>query len=142
MGFIIRASGSLGNPADLGKKAYLLRSRFRVGALPRPRILEKAKYAAAEQFVRAMHTQGWEYVDRFGFAMTGPYPAVDAITVHRVRQPSSRQMLEGGLTQGNRFRSQGGTIAPNVLPLAENEKWEYELVGVFVHNVIVAEIPD
>lgn len=142
MNFRIRAAGSLGNPADLGKKAYRLRCRFRVGALPGPRILEKAKYAAAERFVHDMHTQGWEYVDRFGFRMAGPYPAVDAITVHQVRQPTTRQMLAGGLMQGNRFRPNGGTVAPTVLPLAENEKWEYELAGVFVHNAIVAEVPD
>ena len=142
MDFSIRAAGSLRNPADLGKKAYRLRCRFRVGAFPGPRILEKAKYIAAEQFVHDMHTQGWEYVDRFGFAMTGPYPAVDAITVHQVRQPSAREMLAGGAAQGNRFRKQGGTVAQNVLPLAENENWEYELAGVFVHNVIVAEVPD
>lgn len=127
---------------DLGKKAYRLRCRFRVGAYPGARFLEKAKYAAGEQFIRDMQVRGWEYVDRYGFRMTGPYAPVEPTTIHVIRPPSSRNMLTA-VAQGARFLpTDQGSQAQAMPVLHESENWEFELAGVFVHKTILTERPD
>mgnify|MGYP001608998517 FL=1 len=147
--FTIRAAGSLGNMPDPGKKAYRLRCRFRVGAYPSQRELYSGKIEAAEQFVRDMRKQGWEYVggssrmppQAQGFRMTGPYPVIEPVTIHVAKElPAAEQFA--GMLRGNRYRDGGGTIASTVLPLEENERWEYELAAVFVHETILTEVPD
>lgn len=127
---------------DLGKRAYRLRCRFRIGAKPRKDFLNKAKVKAAEKFVEDMRHQGWEYVDRFGFRMTGPFPAMDAIAIpRRVRVPSAREM-EAGVRQGNPYRAPAFYGVQSVPDINASDNWDYELAAVFVHKTILMEYPD
>src|SRR3972149_2404234 len=127
---------------DLGKRAYRLRCRFRIGQKPRRDFLEKAKYAAAEKFVADMRRQGWEYVERYGFSMTGPFPSLDPIAIpKRVRVPSAHEML-AGVRQGNPYRAEPVYGVQSVPLLSESDDWQYELAGVFVHKTILTEYTD
>ena len=131
---------------DLGKKAYRLRCRFTVPAFPRKDWLDKAKVTAAEAFVRDMAKQGFEYVDKYGFEMTGPFaPLVRGSLPKRHEQErwhqSSREMLPG-LMRGVAPRASGGGYVSVVPSLNETEQWDYELKGVFVHKTILVEQPD
>ena len=127
---------------DLGKRAYRLRCQFHIGQRPRRDFLERAKYAAAEKFIADMHRQGWEYVERYGFRMIGPFPTLRPIAIpKRVRVPSAREMLEG-VKQGNPYRAAPSYGVQNVPLVAESEEWTYELAGVFVHKTILMDYPD
>lgn len=126
---------------DLGKKAYRLKCRFRIGALPRRDLLDKAKVQAAEWFVVDMRKQGFEYIDRFAVTMRGPFPCVDPMPLQKPKRLTARQML-AGILQGNKYRAANETLAQNVLPLGESEHWEYELSMVFAHKTMLAERPD
>lgn len=133
---------------DLGKKAYRLRCRFSVGAFPSERSLEKAKYAAAEMFVTDMAKQGWHYLDRHGFKMTGPYPAVEVVQLPKRSQqerwhvPSADIMSAVATgTRIGRIAQDGGYAKPVPL-LAESDRWEFELAAVFTHKTILTEYPD
>lgn len=142
MDFIIHAAGSLRNRPDLGKKAYRLHCKFSIGNHPRPEFLKKATYAAADRFVVDMHKQGWEYVEKFGWDRTGPFPAMRAVALpKRVRVPSAREML-AGVKQGNPYRAQAFYGVQSVPLINESEDWEYRLAGVFVHKTILTEYPD
>jgi len=133
---------------ERGKKAYRLRCRFRVEAHPSERWLEKAKYRAAEEFVRDMAKQGWEYLSKHGFKMTGPYPAIETVRLPKAsQQPQwhipSRDMLEA-IQAGYRLNpppDEGG-YAKTVPLIDETDKWEYELAGVFLREKILSEVPD
>ncbi len=133
---------------DLGKRAYRLRCRFAVGAYPSRGFLEKAKVACAEEFVIDMAKQGWEYLDKYGFRMTGPYPVVEVINLpsrsqqERWHQPSAEIMaaVVAGARIG-RIAQDGGYARPVPL-VAESDRWEFELAGVFVHKTILMEYPD
>lgn len=131
---------------DHGKRAYRLRCRFKVGAYPLPSWLEKAKYAAADQFVKDMRTQGYEYMDKFGFKLLGPFvPLVVTNLPSRHMQANwqvpSREMLPM-LKAGRRFLAPPDPYAMTNPSLEESEGWEYELAGVFVHKAILMETPD
>ena len=132
----------------MGKKAYRLRCRFRVGAYPGASLLEKAKYTAAEQFVRDMHKQGFDYigesgkvpVSQRGFRMRGPFHVVDPVTIKVVRPLTAKELLPLLLRGEPVPKQPEGTSAMNVIPVAENERWEYELGGVFIRNTILTEV--
>lgn len=127
---------------DLGHKAYRLRCKFTIGAAPSRDFLDKAKYAAAEKFVQDMAKQGWVHVSRFGFHMTGPFPAMRAKQVsRRLRVPSAKDMLPAVL-QGATFRAPEMYGVQTVPVLGESEDWDYELASVFVHKTILVEHPD
>lgn len=123
------------------KKAYRLKCRFKIEAYPRRDRLERAKFQMAERFVVDMAKRGWGYVERFGFTMKGPHPMVEPTTIRPPRQLSAREMLPG-IMAGNPFRDTGADYAKPVLPLAMQEYWEYELVGVFARTELLTEIPD
>lgn len=131
---------------DHGKQAYRLRCRFSVGAYLDERSLEKAKYAAAGEFVKDMAKRGFHYLDKHGFEMTGPHSPVEAMTLPKRRQQeqwhiASAEMMAAAQA-GVRFGPVGGGYARAVTPVAESEKWEYELSGVFIHNTLRVEYPD
>lgn len=123
---------------DLGKKAYRLHCRFKIGAHPSERILEKAKNIAAERFIDDLKMRGWHYASKYGFNIKGPFPYIEPMRLEKPIRLTAQQMLPR-LLQGERFRSQMPTGVRMVLPLEENEYWEYELTGVFVHNTILVE---
>lgn len=103
--------------------------------------LDREKVHVAERFVEDMAKRGWAYVPQYGFKMTGPFPYVAPVTIHVDRTPSAREMLRG-VTQGARYRSNGGTMA-GAMPLLEaTEWWEYELKATFTHTAILTERPD
>ena len=129
---------------DLGKKAYRLRCRFSTPAYPKAAWLEEAKYTAAEQFVKDLAKQGFQYLDRHGFQMTGPFPKLNiSSTLPRHSwQYSAREALarmQAGLPVGDRH---GRSHVSAVSPLDASEEWDYELAGVFIHNTILTEMPD
>ena len=126
---------------SLDRKAYRLRCRFKVEAYPRPSRLDLAKVRMAERFVTDMHQQGWEYVERFGFKMAGPFPTVEPVTIHRPRTLTAREMMAGVLA-GKPFRDEGVDYAKPVLGLDVQESWEYELAGVFARAQLLTEYPD
>lgn len=132
---------------DLGKKAYRLRCRFRIGAFPSERTLEKAKYEAAGLFVRDMAKQGWQHVEKHGFRMSGPFAAVETISLPKRSQQErwhtpSRELLPAMLA-GYRVPSpsSNGSYVKSVPPIAETDSWEFELAAVFVHETILTELP-
>ena len=134
---------------DLGNKPYRLRMRFRVPAGPdHPwlkdlwrQTLDRAKYAAGEQFVADMAKRGWEYIEQYGLRMTGPYVAIDPMPRQKPpRRLSAREMLPG-VMRGERFLPEPFVGPRNLPALAHSDSWEYELVGVFLHKTIVFEYP-
>ena len=126
---------------SLEKRAYRLRCRFRIEAYPQPSRLELAKVRMAERFVNDMHDQGWEYMERSGFKMAGPFPMVEPVVIHRPRTLSAREMLAGVLA-GKPFRNEGADYAKPVLGLDVQEYWEFELAGIFAHTQLLTEYPD
>lgn len=132
---------------DLGKRAYRLRCRFTVNAFPDTAMLERAKVQAAEMFVRDMAKQGWEYLDKHGFKMTGPFIPMKIVALPKRHQQarwhtSSHELLAQARAG---FRSPA-LSEPNyvtaVPALSETESWDFELAGVFVHKTILTESPD
>jgi hypothetical protein len=129
------------------KKAYRLRCRFKIDSLPRPEWLEKAKFAAAERFVEDMRKQGWEYVGKFGFKMTGPFPATETVILPkrgeqaRWHLPSADLLpaIEAGYRIG---QTPASDYTQEVPLLGETGCWEYELAGVFAHEQILTEYAD
>ena len=73
--------------------------------------------------------------------MTGPYPVITPITIHAPRRPTAKDMMYG-VSQGDRFPDQEGTLAGLMPTLAESEAWDYELKGVFIREEILTEYPD
>ena len=132
---------------DLGKQAYRLKCRFRIGAYPSERVLEISKFQTAEMFVRDMAKQNYEYVDRYGFRLNGPFPHVE--TVHlpkrcqQERWNDSAKGLFASVQAGNfkRLAGDGGYVRP-VPHISETDDWDYELSGVFVHETLIAQTAD
>ena len=122
------------------KKPYRLRCRFKIEPYPRRERLDREKVVVAERFVEDMRKQGWAYSNS-GFKMTGPYPAIDPITIHAPRTPSAREML-AGVSQGQRFLDPGGAPASLMPTLFESEVWEYEVAAVFIREEMMIERPD
>jgi hypothetical protein len=133
---------------DLGKRGYRLRCRFSVGAFLDEWSLEKAKRVAAEAFVTDMAKQGWCYLDRYGFKMTGPYPAIEVVQLPKRSQQERWHLpsadIMPAVMAGARIGriAQDGGYARSVAPLTETDRWEFELAGVFVHQTILTEYPD
>ena len=129
---------------DLGRKAYRLRCRFRTEAFPRDAWLDKAKYAAAEAFVRDMAKQGYEYQDAHGFKLAGPFSCLHIATLPKHSwQFSAAEMLQR-LRAGQPVsdRHEGKDYARTAPALTATDQWEYELAGVFIHKTILCEMPD
>jgi len=122
------------------KKPYRLRCRFKIEPYPRRERLDREKVTVAERFVEDMRKQGWVY-NHSGFKMTGPYPAIDPITIHVPKTLSAREML-AGVSQGQRFLAPEGTVARLMPTLTESEVWEYEVAAVFIRDAIMTELPD
>jgi|SRR3990167_1466215 len=133
---------------DLGRKAYRLRCRFVIDAAPVlphyraiwERELEKAKYKAAELFVRDMARDGWAYLDGHGVTMTGPFPA----TVTVASRPSEWHIPSRDLMAAAHYRfspPRNGNVLTVPL-LEETGSWEFELAAVFSRDTIVMEYPD
>lgn len=131
---------------DMERKAYRLRCRFKVNAFPSEDLLTKSKYKVAEMFVEALAKQGWEYLDKHGFKMTGPFAPLEIVNLPKRHQQAQWHMksseLIRHLNQGEKVRAKAETYTSNVPPLAECEEWEFELAGVFVHKTLLAETPD
>ena len=148
--FIIHASGSRGNTPDPGKKAYRLHARFPVPAHSGPRVLEKAKYQAADQFVVDMAKRGYQWigessrlpVDQRGWRLTfkGAHIAAMNLT-KRPRTLSSREMLPQ-IMQGAKFRAEEEPRVYNVPHHNECEFWDYDLSTIFVRDTILGDVPD
>jgi len=148
--FIIHATGALGTMPDLGKRPYRLKCRFRVPAGSGPDFLEKAKYAAAEQFIADMKVKGWEYIggssrlppEARGFRLTfkGAHVEVRGLSKPK-RLPSSREMLPA-IMQGARFLPDERSDVVTVPHYTETEYLDWELAGVFLRNTLLMEVPD
>ena len=132
---------------DLGKGAYRLRCRFTVDAPPRhlqrravwAQTLEKMKLECAQRFVNDMAKRGWEYMDKHGFQMTGPYHGVQVVDLSKLR----RQHFNTRSPDFWHRNGLGPESAVTTLPsLQESDKWDYELSAVFIHKTLLAEIPD
>lgn len=132
---------------DLGKKAYRLKCRFLIGAYPSERTLEKAKFHAADLFIRDMAKQGFENVSRHGFKMSGPFAAVQVVNLPKRSQQEqwhtpSKDMI-AAIHQGyTPTLPTPPSYVQTVPPVAESDDWEFELSGVFVHPTIMTEVPD
>ena len=151
--FIIHAAGSLGNRPDLGKKPYRLKCRFQIPAYSGERLLERAKYAAAEAFIADMAVKGWQYIgessrlapDARGFRMTFMGAHVEIMSsVKRPKRPPSSAKMQAAVMQGATFRAPDdeGASVRTVPHFAEAEFWDYELAGVFLRDTLLMEVPD
>ena len=153
MNFVIHAAGSLGNRADLGKRPYRLKCRFQVPAGSGPGLLERAKYAAAEQFVADMAVRGYVYIggssrlpaDQRGFRMAFKGAHVEVMTSipKPKRLPSAREM-QAAVMQGATFREdeKERSTVKNVPHSSQSEFWDYELSAVFLHDTMLFDVPD
>ena len=115
-------------------------------AYPNPILLERAMYQAADLFIADMRKQDFEHMPSHGFKMSGPYPVTETATLpKRSAQPqwntSSREVLQR-IEGGQRARTADVSFAKEVPKLSESEKWEYELEGVFLRDMIRSVIPD
>ena len=128
-------------PKQREHKPYRLKCRFKADPYPSQGRLDQEKVIIAEQFVKDMHKQGWEYDGRHGLTMTGPYPMVTPITIHPRRMLTAREMASG-VANGQRFRDDGEDAVSIVPRLSLSEHWEYEITGVFVREQIMVEYPD
>ena len=126
---------------DLGKRPYRLKCRFKIEASPPAERLRRGSITALELFVRDMALQGWEYTPKYKVELAGPFPVTEPMTLRTVRPPSSKEML-AGVRQGERFLAKSESLAQLVVPLSENEHWEYEIRAVFIRNTILTEHPD
>ena len=125
---------------DLGKRAYRLRCRFSVGAFPKEDWLGKAKVAAAEKFIEDMAKHDWHYLEHHGIRMTGPFAAMQAMSL-----PPRHQQEKWHWNARMPFLPRGlsnDVPVVTVPSLDESDKWEYELAAVFVHDTILTESPD
>ncbi len=133
---------------DLGKKPYRLKCRFVIGAYPSARALEKGKFEAADLFVRDMAKQDFDYVDHYGFKMSGPFPAVETVTLPSASQqerwhtPSAEMITAIRAGYQPEQLARNGGYAKSVPLISETDAWEFELSGVFVHDTILTEVPD
>ncbi len=132
---------------DLGKNAYRLKCRFRIGAYPSERMLEVGKFQAAEMFVRDMAKQGYEYLDKHGFRLNGPFPHIETIQLPKRHQQErwndSAQGLFASVQAGNFKHLAGdGGYARSVPHVSETDDWDYELSGVFVHETLILQTAD
>lgn len=142
---------------DLGKKAHRLRCRLTIDAAPRhpymrgfwEREFEKAKYKTAEWFVEDMAKEGWTYVEKHGFTIRGPLPAIPLLGLPKASQqprwhiPS--QELLAAVRAGHPpppLEARDDGIVYNVPSLDRTDKWEYELAAVFYRPTILQENPD
>lgn len=133
------------------KRGYRLRCRFAIEAHPKPEWLDKVKFKVAEDFVKDMEKQGWEYDPNKvepalrGFRLTGPYtftPITGLPSKTEQFRFSARRDLDKVL-RGDRMRLQDlSRYVADVPVLEENEKWEYELSAVFIREQILIEVPD
>lgn len=128
-------------PRDLGKKAYRLKCRFVIEPRPSRECLTRGAIKALELFVVDMAKQGWRHVSGEAPRLRGPFSPTKTMTVRRTPPPSAREMLPS-VAQGNRFRAGGETLAHLVTPLAESDRWEYEIAAVFARDAIRAELSD
>ena len=127
---------------DLGKRAYRLKCRFITNPFPNERMLELAKYEAADLFVQDMAKQGWQYTGN-GFKMAGPFPKTELHLLPKRSEQErwhtpSREMLQSG----NFIRRPQQSYAKEVPLITETESWEFELAAVFVHDTLLTEYPD
>ena len=123
------------------RKAYRLHCRFKIEPYPREERLDREKVRLAEIFVADMHKRGWEYVERFGFKMTGPFPMVQPVSIHVPSLLSAKQMLSG-VANGQRFRDEGHDYASLVPSLDMTEYWDFDLEGVFHRPQLMVEYAD
>jgi len=131
------------------RKPYRLKCRFVTPAFPNPDFVQKARVKMAERFIEDMYKQGWVNVERFGFRMTGPYPATQTVVLPKPTTDPfhipSRDLLpalqNGYVPRVDRSAVDGGS-ALEVPPITESENWEFELSGVFHREEILTEHAD
>ena len=126
-------------PPDLGRRAFRLKCRFVIEPRPTRESLRSGALRAMELFVADAAKQGWRHVTGEAPRLSGPFSPTKTTTVRRRPSPSSREMLPF-VTQGNRFRAGEETVAQRVIPLAESDRWEYELALVFTRDAIRADL--
>ena len=132
---------------DLGRKAYRLRCRFTANAFPDADLLAKAKFKAAEMFVRDMRKQGWDYLDKHGFKMSGPYFPMQIVNLpkrHMQAQwhTNSRDLLPQIQNGYRAQRPAQESYVRTLLTINDLADWDFELAGVFVHQTILVETAD
>jgi len=131
------------------RKAYRLKCRFVVPAYPDTDLLEKFKVKMAEKFVEEMYKQGWINVEKYGFRMTGPYPATQTVILpkpsadpfHIPSKDLLPALMNGYVPHADRSAPDGGS-AVSVPPITQAEDWEFELIGVFHREEIFTETAD
>lgn len=148
--FIIHAAGSRGNMPDPGKKAYRMHCRFTIGAYPGARMLEKAKYAAAEEFVAHMAKKGYQWigessrlpVEQRGWRMEFKGAHIAPMNLPRhPRTLSAREMLPQVMA-GNKFRVKDDPPVMLVPHFSAAELWDYDISTIFVRDTILMDWPD
>ena len=134
---------------DLGNRPYRLWCSVRVPAKPKgsyqramwERDLQRGMRKAVEWFIEDQKKDGFLYQSKYPLQVKGPFPPVDPITIHVVREPTSREMLPR-LLQG--WRPSASPPMPSLTAgtLEESEDWEFRVGLVFAHKTILLERPD
>ena len=128
---------------DHGYKPYRLHCRFTVEAYPSQGWLESAKHQAAERFIEDMGKQGWDYIDKHGIAMTGPYSA-SVITglpsaAQREKDRINAREAVFAVAAGARLLPSKREMVASLPPIAMSPEWEFDLSAVFLRKTIVME---
>ena len=129
------------------RKPYRLKMRFVTPAFPKAEWVEEMKVKMAERWLVDMETEGWVLVGRYGFKMTGPYPATEPITLPKpgddpFHTPSKDLLPAIQAGYNPRTKRAAQEYAMNVPTLQETGNWEFQLTAVFHREEILTEIAD
>lgn len=139
--FIIHAAGSRGNVPDFGKKAYRLKFSVITGPSPSR---EAVKYGLRQSFgelERQLKQRGFVFVGERTVRYEETVPHVECVDIRVPRRLSSKQMLPG-VMQGAKYRAEDEPVAMTVPLLEETDAWEHIFSGLFVHDTLMADLPD
>lgn len=126
---------------DLGKKGYRLRCLFTTGPNPSKDYWDKARVTAAERFIQDMKRQGWEFVSRYGFQVTGPKAYIEVGEAPPApKRFSAKEMLHQAM-RGEPIRDTYRSPIQSVPALTLADVWEWELAGVFQRDTLLMEYP-
>ena len=91
-----------------------------------------------------MAKQGGEYIGKYGFKMSGPFPAIDGMSLPRRSGQGTWHIpskeLMSSILSGNGAKRNSKGFALSAPTLDKTDRWEYELAGVFLRPSILSEI--
>ena len=138
--FIIHAAGSLGNRPDPGKRAYRLKFAVLGDPYLTVEALRRGLSGAIDEVERQLRQRGFVFAGEDTIEFVRKQPYIEPMTIRPYRAPTSRQMA-AGVAKGNRYRAPEETLALPYPTFEAARSWEYIFSALFVHDVLMADIP-